>query len=186
MQEKNIVLIGFMGTGKSAIGRAISRRLKALHIDTDHEVESYKGCKIPQIFATEGEEGFRSAERTVLNNLASRSNTAYKGSFKLVVSTGGGTPLKPDNAGVLKRIGDIVWLTASVDTIVKRVSRNIDQRPLLSGYRDNPAKRVEELLYERNSKYAALADYNVDTSDFTTPDDAAIYIISMLKLAEEK
>jgi len=174
-----------MGCGKSAIGRALSRQLAGRHVDTDHEIELLCGKKIPQIFSDDGEAAFRGAEQKVVRRLTysaarRRQSEVWR---PMIVSTGGGTPLRPENADMLRRIGEIVWLTASTETIVKRVTRNIDQRPLLAGHRDDPASRIETLVAERAPRYAALATHTVDTSQFASPDEAAQYIISMLKLS---
>lgn len=182
--RRNLVLIGFMGCGKSAIGRALSRHLGGRHVDTDLEIELLCGKKIPQIFNDDGEAAFRGAEQKVVRRLTfaaarRRESEVFR---PLIVSTGGGTPLRPENGDMLRRIGDIVWLTASTETIVKRVTRNIDQRPLLAGHRDDPAARIEALVAERAPRYAALATHTVDTSTFASPDEAAKYIISKLNL----
>ena len=183
--RRNLVLIGFMGCGKSAIGRALSRHLGGRHVDTDHEIEILCGKKIPQIFADDGEAVFRNAEQKVVRRLTySAARRRQSDVFRpLIVSTGGGTPLRPENADMLRRVGEIVWLTASTDTIVKRVTRNIDQRPLLAGHRDDPAARIEALVADRAPRYAALAAHTVDTSQFASPDEAAQYIITTLKLS---
>jgi shikimate kinase len=183
-QPRNLVLIGFMGCGKSAIGRALSRRLNGKHVDTDQEIELLCGKKIPEIFSDEGEDAFRAAEQKVVRKLTyTAARRRIGGQFRpLVVSTGGGTPLRPENADMLRRVGDIVWLTASTDTIVKRVTRNIDQRPLLAGHRDDPAARIESLVAERAPRYAALAAHTFDTSRFASPDEAAQHIITKLNL----
>jgi shikimate kinase len=178
------VLIGFMGCGKSAIGRAISRQLGGRHVDTDQEIERLCGKKIPQIFSDEGEGAFRGAEQKVVRRLTYTAARRRQSEIfrPLIVSTGGGTPLRPESADMLRRIGEIVWLTASTETIVKRVTRNIDQRPLLAGHRDDPAARIETLVAERAPRYAAIAAHTVDTSQFASPDEAAQYIISKLNL----
>jgi shikimate kinase len=181
------VLIGFMGTGKSAIGRAISRRLGGRHVDTDHEIELICGKKIPQIFSDDGEETFRSTEHRVVRRLAfATARRSEHDGRPLIVSTGGGTPLRAENADLLRRIGEIVWLTASTEIIVNRVTRHIDQRPLLAGHKDDPAARIAALIEDRSARYAALAAQTFDTSLFSSPEEAAAHIITTLKLDEEK
>lgn len=189
-RTRNLVLIGFMGCGKSAIGRAISRRLGGRHVDTDQEIERLRGKKIPEIFRDEGEDAFRAVEHTVVRKLtyaAARHRASAQAADSarvkpLIVSTGGGTPLRPENADMLRRIGEIVWLTASTETIVKRVTRNIEGRPLLAGCQNDPAARIESLVAERAPRYAAVAAHSIDTSRFASPDEAAQYIISKLNL----
>jgi shikimate kinase len=183
VRPRNLVLIGFMGTGKSAIGRAIARQTGGRHVDTDYEIETLCGKKIARIFSEDGEGAFRTAEQRVVRRLAYTAGR-YRAKL-LIVSTGGGTPLRSENAGLLHRVGSILWLTASTETIVRRVTRNIDQRPLLAGYREDPASRIEFLVADRAPRYAALADYTVDTSLFASPDEAAKYVTSMLGLSEE-
>lgn len=185
--KRNLVLIGFMGTGKSAIGRAISRQIGGRHVDTDHEIESICGKRVPQIFSDDGEEAFRIAEQRVVRRLTALARTGSREQWRpLIVSTGGGTPLRDENAELLRRIGDIVWLTASTETIVRRVMRHIEQRPLLAGYADDPAARVAELIEDRSPRYAGMAAYTFDTSTFPSPDDAAIHIISKMGLRQEE
>jgi shikimate kinase len=165
----NIVLIGFMGTGKSAVGHALADMMRARFLDTDAEIE-----REAEIFAEKGEEAFRNSESMLLQRL-----THDKGN--LVLSTGGGTPLRAENVRLLKKIGPIVWLTAPPQTILGRVRRNLAQRPLLANHGDDPLARVQHLLAERTPRYAAVADYEFDTSNFATSDAVATCILTMLK-----
>ena len=171
-----------MGTGKSAIGRGIVRITGGRHVDTDREIELRAGMPIARLFVERGEAAFRAAEHQLLQDLASDSRL---GSQEIVVSTGGGTPLREENADVLSRIGTVVWLRASVDTILTRVSRKIDQRPLLASHQHDPRGRIESLLSEREHKYAALAAHIIDTSSFPSPDDAARCVVHTLGLSED-
>jgi 3-dehydroquinate synthase len=171
-----------MGTGKSAIGRGIARILGGRHADTDREIEQRFGLPVTRIFQEHGEAAFRVAEADVLRGLVEQS---MSGEGLLVVSTGGGTPLRPENAALLREIGSLIWLRASVDTILQRVLRKIDQRPLLAQYADDPRGRIESLLGEREPQYAALAAYVIDTSSFPSPDDAARSVVATLGLSEE-
>ena len=179
--SQSIVLIGFMGTGKSAIGRGIVRLTGWQHVDTDREIEQRLGMPIPRIFAEQGESAFRMAECAVLTDLA---GDALATNYHFVVSTGGGTPLRKENAALLRKIGKIVWLKASLDVIVQRVTRKLDQRPLLAGFAENPRQRIEGLLSEREPQYAELAEYIIDTSTFPSPDDAARNVVKRLGLSE--
>jgi 3-dehydroquinate synthase len=151
-------------------------------VDTDREIEHRFGMPVNRIFQEHGEAAFRAAEADILRSLAEQ---AAAGEGPLVVSTGGGTPLRPENAALLCDIGTLVWLRASVDTILQRVLRKIDQRPLLSQYADDPRGRIESLLSEREPRYAALAAYVIDTSSFPSPDDAARSVVATLGLSEE-
>jgi len=173
----NVVLIGFMGTGKSAIGRVLARQLNARFIDTDAEIERNAGKSVAQIFAQDGEPAFREMESQLLRKLAQEKGP-------IVLSTGGGMPLRSENAPLLRRIGPIIWLTAPTEAILGRVRRNLNQRPLLSGHADDPEQRVRRLLTERNPRYRKLANFELDTSNFDRPEQAAAHIRTMLTLHE--
>ncbi len=163
-----------MGTGKSAVGHALAGMMRARFLDTDAEIEREAGKHVAEIFAEKGEEAFRNSETMLLQRLThDKSN--------LVLSTGGGTPLRVENVRLLKKIGPIVWLTAPPQTILGRVRRNLAQRPLLAGQKDDPLARVQHLLAERTPRYAAVADYEFDTSNFATSDAVATCILTMLK-----
>lgn len=171
-----------MGTGKSAIGRGIARVVSGRHVDTDREIEQRFGMPVARIFQEHGEQAFRAAEYDVLRMLAEECSAS---DGRVIVSTGGGTPLRPENAELLRRAGTLVWLKASSDVILQRVMRKIDQRPLLADHADNPRARIESLLADREPKYAALAAYTIDTSTFPSPDDAARSVVKTLGLSEE-
>jgi shikimate kinase len=179
-----LVLIGFMGTGKSAIGRAIARGLCVRHLDTDCEIERRFQMDIPRIFAEHGEAAFRSAEQDVLRRLARRGPSGAP-QPRLIISTGGGTPMREENVDLLREMGQIVWLSAPIGTVLQRVGRNLKQRPLLAGHQDNPQQRIRQLMAEREPRYASLADIRVDTSPFASPKDAAAHIISLLRQNED-
>lgn len=186
--DTNIVLIGFMGTGKSAVGRVLARRLGWRHLDTDAEIERLAGRTIPEIFTEEGEAAFRAREAALLASLSPPSLTG-KGAgglgsngASLILSTGGGTPLRAENAALLKRIGTVVWLQAAPEAILARVQRSLDERPLLAGHRDDPLGRIQTLLADRAPRYAALADYTLDTSDCADSEEAADRLSCLLAL----
>lgn len=151
----NIVLAGFMGSGKSAVGRALAQRLGWKFVDTDTLITDRAGKDIPAIFEEEGEEGFRAREREAITSLAGRT--------RLVVATGGGTPTDPDNLNNLRSLGPIVHLRAMPDTILKRIGAAGD-RPLLAGASDRKERlaRIRVLLDERNPAYARC-DLTVET-----------------------
>jgi shikimate kinase len=160
----NIVLIGFMGTGKSAVGRALARRLRARYVDTDWEIERAAGKSVARIFADDGEPTFRALETSLLEQLAeARTETGA------VVATGGGMPLRPENAALLRRIGPVVWLTAPPTHILRRVGPSLSARPLLAAHQDDPLGRIEALLADRAPHYAAAADLTWDTSRHASP-----------------
>jgi len=178
METGNIVLVGFMGSGKSAVGRVLARRLGVRHLDTDAEVERAAGRTIPEIFAGEGEAAFRARETAALASLAS-SETGAGG--RLILSTGGGTPLRPENMALLKTIGTVVWLSAMPEAILARVAHKLDRRPLLAGHADDPLGRIQELLAARVPYYAAAA-VTLDTSDCADSEEAAERLAARLGL----
>ena len=174
----NIILIGFMGTGKSAVGRNLARRLEARHLDTDAEIEREAGKPIPQIFAEEGEAAFRARETGLLSSLAPPLLGA--GGPSLILSTGGGTPLRAENAALLKQIGAIIWLRVTPEAILARVEEHLRERPLLSGHADDPLGRIQALMAAREPRYAALADYELDTSGCADADEAAGKLLELV------
>lgn len=147
----NIVLTGFMGTGKSTVGRLLANRLDLEHVDTDHMIERRHG-PIPRIFEEQGEAGFRVIEHSIAQELAHDSG--------YVISTGGRFMLDPDNAALLKTNNRIFCLVAELDVVMERVMRRRSKRPLLHG--DNPRERVEELMAERAKGYAAFEGVPTD------------------------
>jgi len=148
---RNIVLIGFMGTGKSAVGKLLARRLGWTFIDTDRRVEARERATIAQIFARRGEHYFRESEARVIAELAGRRDT--------VVATGGGAVLRPENMMHLRRHGWVVSLTATADVLQQRLS-NGKNRPLLGGHVQG---NVARLLDQRRPLYRD-ADLLIDVS----------------------
>ncbi len=174
----NIVLIGFMGTGKSAVGHALAERLHARYFDTDAEIEKETGKHVADIFAQDGELAFRQRETAVLMRL-----TREKG--PVVVATGGGTPLRQENIRLLKMIGPLVWLTAPPEAILGRVRKNLGRRPMLASHSNDPLPRIKNLLIERNPVYRAVKDYEFDTSNWDTSEQVADCILSILGPSKE-
>ncbi len=156
MSPPNIILVGFMGTGKSVVGKRLAARLGRRFLDTDALIVSAAGQTIPQIFAAEGEAGFRERETESLRSLAGTSGA--------VIATGGGILGREENIALLRQIGSLVCLTARPATILER-TRPWAERPILARAPDPPAA-VEQLLAERASRYA-LADLTIDTSERT-------------------
>jgi shikimate kinase len=166
-ERRNVVLTGFMATGKTTVGRLLAERLGYELVDTDTLIEDRHG-PIPQIFAEYGEEEFRRVEREVAKEVAARDG--------LVVSTGGRMLVDPVNAEALGATGDVFCLTATVDTIVDRLTAaGTDTRPMLAGH--DLEARVAELLAERADAYAAFTQ--VPTDD-RTPDQIATAIASSM------
>ena len=154
IRTPNLVLIGFMGTGKSSVGRACAHQLGYPYHDTDMWVVRRAHKSIPQIFAEDGEAAFRAQEREAIWSLTQRS--------AIVLSTGGGAVMDPENARLLRECGVVVLLTATVEAILARVGTR-GNRPLLQS--DDPAARIRDLLAQRESAYRAAAHAVVDTTD---------------------
>ena len=166
----NVVLIGFMGCGKTTLGSRLAQMLGLKFVDMDDVIVRKAGCSIPEIFAREGEAGFRRMESQVLEELCREDH--------MVVSTGGGVVTVPENIPLLKALGYVVWLNPPERAIWNRVSRN-RSRPLLRT--PNPRETVRELLEKRQPLYAAAADLETDTKDLT-PDEAAYGIAESVRL----
>ena len=138
----NLALIGFMGTGKSAVGKLVAELLHFDFIDTDDLIEKETGQSISEIFEQQGEPAFRKYERDVVNTLVERRNA--------VIATGGGLPTDPANLASLKSHALVVCLWASPETILQRVSGQT-HRPLLQT--PNPVAKIRELLAQRAPAY---------------------------------
>ncbi len=165
--EKNLVLTGFMGTGKTTVGRILAERLGREFVDTDEVIESRAGS-IPEIFEREGERSFRDMERDVAADLAARSG--------LVIATGGRMMLDADCAARLEPAAHVVCLTASPETILERIG-DTARRPLLD-VPDAP-RRVRELLAARAAGYGRFIA--VETED-RSADEVADAVLTRLGL----
>lgn len=148
----NIFLVGLMGAGKTSVGRLLARRLGKTFYDCDQEIERATGVRIPVIFEIEGEAGFRARERRMLAELAQRSD--------VVLATGGGAVLAPENRALLKASGTVVYLRASPHDLWQR-TRHDRNRPLLQT--DDPMATLVRLYDERDLLYREIADVIVDT-----------------------
>jgi shikimate kinase len=151
----NIVLIGYRGTGKSTIGRLLAVRLGRELVSTDAEIVERAQRTIPEIVTQEGWEYFRNLESDICRELGVRD--------RLMVDTGGGAILREQNVEALKRNGVLFWLTASVETIVKRIGRD-NQRPSLTGTKSF-VDEIRDVLQERTPKYQSAADHIIATDD---------------------
>lgn len=167
---KNIYLVGFMGTGKTAVGKELARKKKWLFVDLDDLIELKEKRTIPDIFAKEGEPYFRRVEKQVLKKVARES--------KFVVACGGGIVLNPENIQTMKNTGILICLTATPQAILKRTSGYI-HRPLLNV--KDPKKQIDLLLKMRASFYAQ-ADKTIDTSKISVEEATE----RILKLAAGK
>ena len=151
----NIVLIGYRGTGKSTVGRQLAARLGRVLVSTDAEIVKRVKRTIPEIVAREGWEYFRDLESSICRELSSRD--------QLVIDTGGGAILRTENIEALKNNGAVFWLTASVETIAKRIGGD-NQRPSLTGSQSF-VDEIQSVLRERTPKYQAAADHMITTDD---------------------
>jgi shikimate kinase len=163
-----IVLIGFMGSGKSSTGRALARKTGWPRFDTDESVAACFGKEIGEIFSVFGEEKFREAEAEALRELS--------GSTPSIIVTGGGIVLRPDNVELLRQLGTIVHLEADEETLFQRVSRRT-ARPLLQTA--DPRGTLSKLWREREPIYRKAADFNVDTSRLTDQEVAETILRGM-------
>jgi shikimate kinase len=144
----NLYLVGMPGSGKTEVGRVLAARLQMPFADMDAEVEAEAGRTGAQLFAEEGESGFREREKALLSRLSARTQA--------IVACGGGTVIDPDNRALLRASGRVVWLAVPVDVVMERVEMGAD-RPLLRKPED-----VSRLLAEREPLYREVADLIVD------------------------
>ncbi|SHN35542.1 3-dehydroquinate synthase [Duganella sacchari] len=149
---QNVFLVGLMGAGKTTIGRILARKLGLRFIDSDHEIEARTGASIPWIFEIEGEASFRRREADVIRELTGQAG--------IVLATGGGAILNPDNRAFLKARGTVIYLRASVNSILQRTAHD-KNRPLLQTA--DPRKKLVELMAVREPLYMEIADLVIDT-----------------------
>lgn len=157
---RNIVLIGFMGTGKTSVGHALAERLGLTFVDMDAIIEEREARPITEIFATDGEPYFRTVERALVQELADQEG--------LVIGTGGGVVLNPDNINDFSATGLVVCLQAAPETILDRVAHDTT-RPLLAG--DDKMQKILGILEARKHLYDALP-HQVDTDGLTVDEVA--------------
>lgn len=153
--KRNVVLVGFMGSGKTTVGLRLSYRLRKTVTDTDKWIEKRQGCTIKEIFATRGEDAFRQMETAALEEISRKA-------INEIVSVGGGTPIREENRVLLRKIGTVVYLKISPDAVYERL-KNDTVRPLLQG--ENPKEKIRELLAQREEYYAAAADVIVEVDN---------------------
>ena len=149
---QNVFLVGPMGAGKSAVGRQLGRMLHLDFIDSDDEIEARTGVDIPFIFEKEGEDGFRRRESRVIDELTQKEG--------IVLATGGGAVIDPQNRNLLGARGFVIYLYTSVDQQLSRTQRG-RERPLLEN--GEPREILESLMQERDPWYREVADLVVDT-----------------------
>ena len=157
----SVVLVGFMGTGKTVVGQALAARLQYTFVDTDELITQRAGKFISNIFSDDGEPAFRALETELLRYLTGQPLG------KQVISTGGGIVLAEHNWPLLRRLGDVICLGANPESILQRVGKAQD-RPLLAGTRAEAWERIQTLLAQREIYYAK-ADWTCDTNKRTVP-----------------
>ena len=154
----NIILIGFMGSGKSSVGRYMEESEGFALIDTDEYIEKQQNDSINNIFANKGEEYFRNLEMECIKELIALNTDMT------VISVGGGLPMRGENQKLLKELGKIVYLRATVDTLVSRLTDDTT-RPLLKG--GNLRQKITELFEKREATYEGIADIVIDTDNYS-------------------
>ena len=162
----NIVLVGYRGTGKSAVGAIVAERLEMQCIAMDAKIVEKVGMSIPEFVEKHSWSAFRNVESEIARELSGVDN--------IVVDSGGGVIERPENIDALRTNGIIIWLTASVDAIVSRIEGGTE-RPSLTGVKSF-TDEVEEILNSRIPKYATAAQYEVDTDDLT-PEQVADRVV---------
>ncbi len=160
----NLVLVGMMGSGKTAVGRLLAERLERAFVDLDEEIASAAGCPVVELFEREGENGFRAREAEAVAAVAARTGQ--------VVATGGGVVLDPANIAALRASGAVVWLDVELDELARRVGDGAS-RPLLAG---DPAERLAALAAERGPRYRAAAHHVVAAGG--SPEKAAEAVLA--------
>lgn len=153
--KNNIILIGFMGCGKSSVGFLLSDFLKRTVIDTDKRIESKQERSVSQIFEEMGEAAFREMETECIRALLETEDNR-------IIATGGGLPMKEENRELLHKLGRVYYLRVTPKAVYERLKDN-DTRPLLRG--ENPMEKIRELLDKREAVYEACADVVLEASE---------------------
>lgn len=167
LEGLNLYLVGMMGCGKSSAGRALAEQLGYRFLDADTSIEAVAARSIPEIFASDGEAGFRDLEAAVLNQIA--------GWHSLVVATGGGAVLRPENWGQMRQ-GVVIWLDAPDALLLQRLAADPTPRPLMAAA--DPGARLRELLAQRRPLYAQ-ADLHI-LQDGRPPGQVAAQVLEAL------
>lgn len=164
MFRRNLILVGFMGTGKTSVGKYLADKLDAVSIDLDEAIETMERASVAEIFEKKGEDYFRETETKCLQQLQQEMLSNIEGADRrrYVIACGGGTVLRAENVDLLKTMGTIVWLIASPERIYERL-KNASDRPLLQNR--NSMDAIADLMRQRRHIYEGVAaDIIVDTS----------------------
>ena len=154
---KHVIMTGFMGAGKTTVGKALAEKQKVPFLDTDQLIEEKADMTISRIFETQGEEAFRKMETSVLEDLLKRND-------QTVISVGGGLPLRDENRELLRKLGTVVYLQVKPETVLERLKGD-HTRPMLQG--GDAGERVRSLFEYRTPLYQKAADLVVDVDDKT-------------------
>lgn len=168
MSQQNIILTGFMGTGKTTLGLLLAEKIGYHFVDTDAEIEQQIGITIAELFQTQGEAAFRRLESELVKELSKKEG--------LVIATGGGLVLNPNNVAELSKTGQIICLTASPEEILARVSKQQSVRPLLQ--EADPQAKIIELLQQRDTVYQLFSQ--LSTSGLS-PDKLVDEILTLIQ-----
>lgn len=160
MKNENIIIVGFMGCGKTTVGIRLSYVLRKVIQDTDKMIENQEGKSISEIFEEDGEQHFRILETELLEKLVQTAHNQ-------IISVGGGTPLKEENRSLMKQIGTVVYLRIQPETVYERL-KDDDTRPLLQG--PDPLAKISEILNQRKAVYEDVADIVVDVDKLDMED----------------
>ena len=171
---KPIFLIGFMGSGKTTLGRALEEATSLKFIDLDDYIEEHIGMSISEYFARMGEENFRSAERDALHEIADEED--------VVVACGGGTPCYFDNMEVMNSRGTTVWLNASRERLYERLIVAIDHRPLLKDKSPDQIREFIDISLRKRHPYYSQAQYLLPSDLLENPREIASTITQFLQL----
>jgi shikimate kinase len=163
----NVILVGFMGAGKSSVGRLLARRLGRCFVETDDMITAKEGRPIPEIFTVKGEPHFRALEDEAVRLLALKRGD--------VIATGGGLPCRDGRVEALQALGTVVWLAGDLTTLCERALRS-GNRPMLQG----KTREEIESLYKSREPFYAKADLSVDTTHLN-PDQVAAEVWKMLQ-----
>lgn len=154
---KNIILVGYMGCGKTTVGKNLARICNFTFLDTDELIEEQQGRSISEIFATDGEAAFRDMETEVLKSMIEQQKE------RLVISTGGGMAVREENRGLLKQLGVVFYLKAKPETVYERVKGDT-KRPLLQC--DDPLSRIREMQEQREPAYKDAAHHVIEVDEY--------------------
>lgn len=167
---KNILLIGYMGCGKTTVGKSIAKATEYTFADTDEMIAAQQGRSISDIFAQDGEPVFRDMETELLVKLLAEKNDMR------VISTGGGMPVRKENRQLLRQLGTVVYLRVKPETVYERIKGDTT-RPLLQC--ENPIERIREMIKSRGPAYEEVAELVIDVDNLTQREAAEQIIRKM-------